>query len=280
MKILIMGANGFLGRNFLMKIKETIKPINIYAVYNKNKNNIPPDVKLLHLSEINKIEESIDVIFHFGSHIPNEKTIDKHDYINQISLVNLLLEKFPTSKVIYSSTVSVYPANGNFHNEHSSITPQNIYAETKALEEKLIMQFDRYAIIRYSSLFGVGMNKGTIIPFCLDSATQKGVINLYGDGSREQDYIFIADAVQILLKAIDAPNGIYLGVNGMVQSNLQLAQIIAENLNADVKFVVGDQGPSFQYNNDWTKEKLGFQPEYDLEEGLKMMQFKYINIDQ
>ncbi len=64
-------------------------------------------------------------------------------------------------------------------------------------------------------------------------------------------------------------NVTFLGVGEDHLSNLEVAEIVAKETGAKIKFVKEDNSSSFFYNNDYTKSKLNWKAETNIEIGIR-----------
>jgi dTDP-D-glucose 4,6-dehydratase len=108
------------------------------------------------------------------------------------------------------------------------------------------------------------MKENTILPIYVNQAIVNGKIEVWGDGKRKQNYIYVLDACEYIRRIIDkfdiVKGKVLLGVNKKEFSNLELAEIITEFTKAEILFKKDDKAISFQYNNDLTCQLLDFIP--------------------
>lgn len=270
MKVLVIGANGFLGRNLVKRCLTT--SWNVTCVYHNNYDYLPNGCKKYSYDELKTINTSFDVIFLLAASIPY-----KHFNHPSVELLqsNILLsletvKKFSNSKLIFSSSASVYGNHDEVISEASGYNNPNFYGLTKLAGETIVRFHKNYQIIRFSSLYGTGMNPSTFLPTIINDAKFKKIITIHGRGMRYQDYLHVDDAVSYLLSAASCNiSGIYLGVNGISHSNIEVAECIKEYIkDCLIQNVGNDDSPSFRYNNDITKNILKFTPKISLEKGI------------
>jgi UDP-glucose 4-epimerase len=116
------------------------------------------------------------------------------------------------------------------------------------------------------------MKENTIIPIYCKQALQDKRIVVWGDGSRIQNYIHISDAIQLINKIVENDikvNFPILGVSNKEYSNTQLAEIIGDCTHSEITFNGIDASKSVQYNNTISQKAVNWQPEMDLETGIK-----------
>ncbi len=273
MKVLVIGANGFLGRNLVRRCLEL--GWNVDCVYNDEKKFIPKQCKTYHISDLEKIKSSYIAIFLLSAFIPYNKfeTFDKRLLDVNIGIPLRVIDKFKKSKIIFSSSASVYGIHDSIISENSSFNGPNSYALSKLSGEYILRFGTSYQIIRFSSIYGSGMNTKTFIPKLLEQARKNKKIIIFGNGSRLQNYLYIEDAVGYLISAVSQKeSGIYLGVFGKSYSNVEVAEIIQKVVTGcKIQYKGEDRSPSFVYDNSFTQKLLKFNPNYDLEMGIRSM---------
>ena len=222
---------------------------------------------------INSLQDAnYDIIFHLSSYIPYHdfNSFDDDLYRINIDFTKDIISKYKKSKIIFSSSVSVYGTPQGILNEKSAYNNPNPYGLSKLCGEFLIMSCSNYSILRFSSLYGKGMNSETFLPKIIEQAKNNKKIIIYGDGSRKQDYLYIDDAVTYCLKATETKNNeIYLAVNGKSFSNLDIALNVKKYTNCSIEFSGIDNSSDFIYDNSFSVNTLQFSPEIDIEYGIK-----------
>lgn len=271
MKALVIGANGFLGRNILANC--SARGWRTEAVYHRTNDCIPPDCIAFPVSKLGSCATDYDVVFLVAAAIPygSLNSPSKELLEANVKLVLTTVSRFEHAKIVFASSVSVYGTPVGTIHEQSPFNAPNMYGLSKLAGEFIVRQHDRYAILRYSSLYGRGMTPDTFLPRIIQQAGERGIITLYGNGERCQDYLHVSDAAELALSAARTEkNGIYLGVNGTSVSNLDAAQAVQTFFPACIiNFTGVDNSPSFIYDNSFTREELDFSPQHSLAGGIK-----------
>ncbi|WP_375558875.1 NAD-dependent epimerase/dehydratase family protein [Bernardetia sp. OM2101] len=272
--ILIVGANSFLAKYIVDNNTENVVDgiFNLQKPTNSNYNN------LFSVQELKNITYQYDKIFLLASFIPYGKMNEANPNLitSNIDLISQVSKNFPSSKIIFASSVSVYGENQQFPlSIDSAFKNPNLYGLSKLAGETIIKNHAKYGIIRFSSLYGIGMNKQTFLPKVIQSAIIKNKITVFGDGSRLQDYFHVADAARLCMSVSEYPqNDTFLGVQGSSVSNLEVVKAIKKAIpNLKINFEGEDKTPSFVYQNKSTSEKLNFTPKYNLETQIKNLIF-------
>lgn len=270
MKILITGIYGFLGSNLAKKLSQKHDVVGLY--------NTPKAIQLNEsvtcfgrLDQINFIPDVI-VMCHAAVSSGATNVDRKTLFQSNVAFTSQVLEKFPTSRIIYISSVSVFGNNFEVIDENTFVNPLTEYAISKLAGEKEMIKNPKSSIIRFSSLYGEGMKENTLIPNYCNQALQTKSIEVWGTGKRFQNYIHINDAINLIEKLLlNNPkiNFPLLGVFSKEYSNEEVAKIISDLTHSEIKYINEDNSLSVRYNNELTQKVLNWYPEIELEHSLK-----------
>lgn len=271
MKTLVIGANGFLGRHLVKKCLDMGWIVD--CIYHKNKNFIPKVCKSFPVDNLAKLKDSYDAIFLLSAFIPeneSEVMLDKRLLDVNIKIPLRVINHFKRSRIIFSSSTSVYGTQSSVIFENSSFNDPDNYALSKLAAEFILKFSANYQIMRFSSIYGSGMTHKTFIPKLLEQAKKSNKLTLFGNGSRLQNYIYVEDAVGYLMATVNQKKpGIYLGVSHKSYSNTNVAKVIQKFIpGCKIQYLGEDKSSSFVYNNLSTKKRLKYNPKYSLEEGI------------
>ena len=269
-KIAIIGANSILAQSIFDKLESDNE---IVQVYNKRKDKIRNQENLIHILEFLRSKSNFDIIYFLSSVIDyseNPSSILK-TFETNVELLARISEKFPNSKIIHSSSVSIYKNQGKIIFENSEIEPKSSYSTSKLWAEKIVTNHKGIGInIRLSSLFGKQMNTNTFLPKIIKNAIESKEIIIFGDGSRKQNYINADQAAIYFCNAIDLNSTeTILAVNNNSYSNLDVAEIIQQSIdNVIIKHVGEDDSPDFIYNNKKTNQELNIEQDYSFRDSI------------
>lgn len=291
MKLLVTGANGFLGINL---VKELIGQGHYVIALSRGKINWDhPSLKniLVDLNELNSlnIDHDIDAVFHVAARINlHNNTADILAIGNDNILVSYYLADFMIrhgiKKLILSSSCSVYQENYDVNiktNETSPVRPQNLYAVSKLSSEWILASrlkgvIENYIVLRYSSIYGPGQNPATILPIFIQKARQNQNISIFGSGKRVQDYVYISDAVQANVKSLNTTLPFYTILNigsGQATTDENLAADIVEIWGSKSKIEIlnkhTDAETALNYDIEKAGRSIGYTP-IKLKKGLQL----------
>ncbi|MBN2570936.1 MAG: UDP-glucose 4-epimerase GalE [Ignavibacteriales bacterium] len=308
LNILVTGGAGYIGSLF---VKEALK--NNYRVVvldNLSRGHVealPENITLLNenLSNSKILKEkflklNISCIVHFagyalvGESIEDPELYYDNNIVGTLSLLNTALD-CNIKKFIFSSSCSVY-GNPNLTpiTEEETIKPINPYAETKAIVEKILMDYEKAYNIKFVSLryfnaagadfsgnLGESHNPEThLIPRVIKTALgELNFIEVFGtdypteDGTCVRDYIHIEDLATAHIKAIDylQENDDSLVVNlgtGKGNSVKQIIEITSQIIGKDIPVKYSERRPGdpaiLVADNTKARQKLKWQAKYNL----------------
>lgn len=270
MKILITGIFGFLGKHLAERLCQQHDVVGLYHTSKEIK--FSKNIKCF--NELESIDDDFDVIIMChaavvsGTHISDEQSLVE----SNVGFTKKIIEKFPKVKAIYVSSVAVLGESNEILIEKTTPNPKTDYAFSKLKGENEVLKNSNASIVRFSSIYGVGMKENTLIPnYCNQALTNKS-IEVWGNGSRYQNYIHVDDAVSLIEKMTIYNEKItfpVLGVSSKEYSNDEVAKIIANETDATINYLNDDKSVSYHYNNGLTQKVLNWHPQIELKDGLK-----------
>lgn len=161
--------------------------------------------------------------------------------------------------------------------------PKSPYGITKLDGELYSKMYEeqfglKHVCLRYFNVFGPRQSTenayAAAVPIFIKRAIRNEDIIVHGDGNQTRDFIYIDDVVKANVLATEKENisGVFNVACGSSISIINLAKTIVELTNSKSKIIfekerAGDIKHSLASIEE-TKEKLGFEPEVNLNEGL------------
>lgn len=292
MNILLTGANGFIGRNFINSfLKNAGESDVLLAVTNYY---LGYDARIVHIGHSNyRLDKEIkdyyvDIVIHLGGSIPtkseSESFSDANRYFNNIKSTLDLLEDLPNKpeKFIFASSVMVYENTHSVINENSTIKPSHMYGESKAYTERILSYWARdndvkLQILRIGQVYGSGEENRLIIPTLIDKAINDEVFTVYTNGKELRSFIHVTDVADLIGKSMFLKDNNIINVaSSHFISVLELANMIMTIANKNDLVEVKNGGiETRDYVYDCTKmhEMLG-KEKIDLQQGL-LEEYRY-----
>lgn len=211
-------------------------------------------------------------IIHLAAYKPNSANISNSlDCYNFNKTIDDNVQKIAeeiNAKVIYMSTCGLYDQSDSLWKfaEKSKIQAFEPYFRSKIEGEEKFFSSGKGVIFRLSSPLSNLMDARLVVPKMIRSLIQRGYIEVWGSGRREQDFIDVKD-IHTLLKKAEAKsslNGIFNLASGKPISMKNLAENLIElygkgyvkNVNQDP-----NEGSFARYSIVQTKEKFNWHPE-------------------
>lgn len=297
--ILITGAAGFIGSNFVNYMVENYK-YNIivldkltYAADIKNIEKVKNKIKFIkgdicnyELVDYIIKEYKIDTIVNFAAEthvdrsILNAEPFIKTDVFGTYTLLELT-KKNKIEKFLQISTDEVYGSieNGSFK-EEAALNPSSPYSASKASADMLVNAYYityklPVLITRTSNNFGMYQHPEKLVPLTITNLLRNKKVPVYGDGLNVRDWIFVIDncrAIDLVLHK-GKIGEIYNISAGNEIKNIELVKIILKEMNKDesyIQFVKDRPGHDRRYSINSEKIKsLGFKIKYQFKEALK-----------
>jgi len=265
--ILIVGSGSILSAE-LVRLWKSRHDLAVAYSGQAPGSGIGDGVRSYPLAEVINNPAHYDVVVIISAYIPSGPADESRLYEVNVRLTETLLAKFGTARVIYCSSISVYePQDATPLTEASLVFPQTTYAVSKLWGEKLVLRAsDHHAVIRISSLAGTGMKPDTFIPRVIRQARDNKEIVLFGDGSRLQNYIHVADLARLIDGAVQQnAAGILLGADPRSYTNRDVAEAVAAQLpGTTIRYTRTDQSKGYSFDATHTYHATGYRPTHAL----------------
>ena len=301
LSILVTGGAGFIGSNLVEALVADGNSVTVLDDFSLGKMENLASVKnkvevikgdLRDLETVKKATKDVDIVFNeaaassspmFIDDLRNAVSVNVDGFINVLNACRINDVK----KLIYASTSSIYGNSKPPLKEDIPVTPVNLYASTKLLNEHLAILFGKeYGLetigFRYMSIYGpreeskgIYANLATQFLWAMQRNEQPVV---YGDGTQTREFTYVMDVVAANMLAMNLKKNIsgeILNIGtGTCTSLNDLVAVINKILGKSIK-------PKYVENtvkgyidaqlSDITKIKnmLGYAPKYTLEKGLR-----------
>jgi UDP-glucuronate decarboxylase len=308
-RVLVTGGAGFLG-SFLCErlLKENCDVVCVDNFYTGTKRNIVhllenPYFELMRHDITFPLYLEVDEIYNLACpaspvHYQNDPVqttkVNVHGAINMLGLAKRL-----KAKILQASTSEVYgdptvhPQREDYRGNVNCIGPRSCYDEGKRCAETLFFDYRRQhktkiKVARIFNTYGPRMhpNDGRVISNFIVQALLGRDITVYGDGRQTRSFCFVDDLIDGLFRLMNSPDDftgpVNIGNPGEY-TILELAGKIITLTGAKSTIVYKPlpQDDPLQRKPDITlaREKLGWNPVTDLENGLRrtIEYFKNLN---
>ena len=299
MKAVVTGGAGFIGSNLVDELANRGTEVVILDDLATGKmENITDLLKsaqvrfvrgsVTNLELLKSIFNDVDCVFHQAAIPSVQRSVEDPRVTNEVNVngtLNVLFaaKECGVEKVVYASTAAVYGDTPELpKREDMKPNPKSPYAVSKLTGEQYCAVFGevyglKTVCLRYFNVYGPKQDPASeyaaVIPLFITRVLANKPPTIYGDGTQTRDFAFVKDVVHANILASERGEGVFNIASGRRISLNELANIIIKMINKDLKPVYteprkGDIKHSLA-NISLSKEKLGYDPEYGLEKGLK-----------
>jgi len=297
-KVLVTGGAGFVG-SFLCDrlINEGHEVIVIDNFFTGKKANLlqlqdNPNFELIRHDIVQPILLEVDWIFNLAcpaSPVHYQYNPVKTVKTSVIGTLNMLgLAKRVKARILQASTSEVYgdpqvhPQPENYAGHVNPVGLRSCYDEGKRVAETLMMDYHRQSqidvkIVRIFNTYGPRMNAddGRVISNFIVAALRGEPIVIHGDGLQSRSFCYVTELVDALYRMMKTEN-----FTGPVNTGnpdeftvIELAEKVLEMTNSVSKIVKVDAREDDPVRRkpdiSLAKQRLGWQPEITLQEGLR-----------
>lgn len=294
MKIAVTGATGFVGK-YLTKVL-SLEEIYLFDSTLERLTKTFPAVKRKRLIETDYSIESlkpslqnIDAVIHLAAIRYTKDRTRLFDYEDNIRISENLLKvcsQLNISNFVFASTRSIYSDKFNKipFLENENVFPQNLYALSKLIVEKLGFMYKSisFKALRFAQIVGWGEREGYMLATFLSRALKKEDLTVFGEGKGERDYLYAKDAANAIITAMRKPKtkGVFNIGLGKGTSHREFAETINKVFADGKAKILFDKSQSEDssvvcMSVAKAKEVLGWQPAYSLEEAFQDMKVEY-----
>ncbi len=294
MNILVIGGQGFIGNNLVLKL---LKEGHNITIFNRNikEDRYLDSCKYIagEFADINKFRymlKNIDVVYHLiSTTIPQISNFNpsydiESNVITSVKLLEMCCEE-NIKKIIFSSsggTVYGIPKTVPIKEDDPN-EPISSYGISKLMIEKYLHLFKylyglNYTVLRIANPYGPYQNplsnQGAIGIF-LWKLLKGEEIEIWGNGSVCRDYIFIEDVIDAmyLFALKDTRSNIFNIGSGIGITLNELILIMKDVLKVDVKVIYKESRkvdvPTNVLDIKRIREELEWKPKVDIYSGIR-----------
>ena len=296
-RTLVTGGAGFLGSFLCEKLldqgHEVIALDNFYTGSRKNISHLldHPSFELIRHDIVEPILLEVDWIFNMAcpaSPIHYQYNPVKTVKTSVMGAINMLgLAKRVSARILQASTSEVYgdpeihPQQESYWGSVNPIGLRSCYDEGKRVAETLMMDYHRQnqvdiKLVRIFNTYGPRMhiNDGRVVSNFIVAALKEEPLEIFGDGEQTRSFCYVSDLIDVMLKMMNKDNFIgpvNIGNPGEFTIR-ELAEKILKLTGSHSKIQVrqerSDDPVRRRPDISLAREKLGWEPSVDLEEGL------------
>lgn len=276
--ILVTGSSGFVGKHLVDRLQEDrFKVIPFSRTEGQDVtsmddfSNLPP----------------VDVVFHLAAIASVPLSWEKPQQVlsvNSVGTANVLeYARKVGSRVIYANSYPYgIPQYLPTDEDHPTVA-ENPYGISKLAAEDLCRVYaSRYQLVvtslRFFNIYGPGQSEKMIISQMISKLKRDGKITVL-DGSPRRDFVFIADAVNACIKAMQKQisgfsiynigSGTSISIKEVAEMLIRIAKIEGVEI-IDKKEQRPNEIPETRADISQARRELNWQPTVSLKEGLQI----------
>lgn len=261
-KILITGHHGFIGSNLIKYLRKTNSLLAYLEADIRKANNIKNIISSF----------KPDIVYHLASYgnSPEHKDIQRIYDTNIKGMANIIKYIPDHTKLVFTSTSSVYGNRSNIMREQDKENPNSHYAISKLCAEKMALLQRPATILRLFSVYGPNEASYRLIPTLTRNILNNKEIQL-SDGVR--DFVYIDDVIKAIIYLTNQ-NGIFNIGTGKQYSTKNILDILVKLLGQEQISIVYHQVLRPWESKVWKADiskvmAIGWEPTTSIYEGLK-----------
>jgi len=298
-RVLVTGGAGFLGSHLCERLLDegcyTICLDNYFTGQRRNIFHLMDnrDFEVIRHDIVNPIFLEVDQIYNLAcpaSPIHYQYNPVKTTKTSVMGAINVLgLAKRVKARILQASTSEIYgdptvhPQNEEYWGNVNTIGIRACYDEGKRCAETLFFDYYRQnnvdiRVVRIFNTYGPRMhpNDGRVVSNFIVQALKGEDITMFGDGTQTRSFCYVDDMINGLVGMMNGPDGFVGPVNLGNPSEyqmLELAEIIISLTGSRSKIIFKplpmDDPKRRRPDIGLARERLGWEPKADVEEGLK-----------
>lgn len=298
-RILVAGGAGFLGSHLCEKLVERRHDvICVDNFFTSQKANVAhligrPNFELIRHDVTLPLTLEVDEIYNLacpaapGHYQYNPLKTMKTSLLGAINLLELA--RNCRAKILQASTSEVYgdpevhPQREDYRGAVNPIGPRSCYDEGKRAAESLFMDEFRMfgtkiCVARIFNTYGPKMHPydGRVVSNFIRQALTDEPITIFGDGSQTRSFCYYDDLLDGLVRLMEDETG-FIGPVNLGNPNeftiRELGELVWRTLGKEPKFIFKelpvDDPCRRRPDISLAKEKLGWEPKVQIEEGLR-----------
>jgi UDP-glucuronate decarboxylase len=298
-RVLVTGGAGFLGSHLCERLLDegcyTICLDNYFTGQRRNIFHLmnSRNFEVIRHDIVNPVFLEVDQIYNLAcpaSPIHYQYNPVKTTKTSVMGAINMLgLAKRVKARILQASTSEIYgdpavhPQKEEYWGNVNTIGIRACYDEGKRCAETLFFDYYRQnrvdiRVVRIFNTYGPRMhpNDGRVVSNFIVQALKGKDITMFGDGSQTRSFCYVDDMINGLISMMNGPDGFVGPVNLGNPSEyriLEIAQLIIRLTGSGSKIIFQplpmDDPKRRRPDISLAREKLGWEPRADVEEGLK-----------
>lgn len=306
--VLVPGGAGFIGSNVVFELLERGFDVialddlctginNLKGIKHPNLRFVIGDIRDVEL--IDGIMSECDYVINLACRVIAASLADPYGDLEVNAKGTLILlesaKKHGVKSFVYASSASVYGDSGGLKMSETLVpNPSNPYAISKMTGEHYTKFYHNVhglntVSLRYFNVYGPHQNPhsvyGGVVPIYCNSLKNNEPLRIYGNGEQTRDFTYVKDVARITVDCMlnqDSYGSVFNVGFGEETSINDLVKSFQKIKDTGVKFAENrkiDNVTRRESDCSFIKEKLGYQCEMPLNEGIEITYNWYLNND-
>jgi len=299
MRVLVTGGAGFIGSHIVDRLIANGHHPTVLDNFSTGKRNNLANVLrskslVITRGDIRRIHrllpklERVDRVCHLAAMTDVHASIRDPVLTSEVNLTGTLrvletARKLGAGRVVFASSAAVYGSPSTFPvTEDVDVVPISPYGASKAASELYCGSFEENhgieaVSLRYFNVYGprqASTQYSGVISVFARRLLRRLPLRIFGDGSQSRDFIYVADAVDATVTALEKPlrSRVFNIGSGRETTILELAKKMQEvvGVSSDLRFEPPRKGDIRRSVADTARaqSELGFRPKASLDDGL------------
>jgi UDP-N-acetylglucosamine/UDP-N-acetylgalactosamine 4-epimerase len=301
MRYLITGGAGFIGSNIVDELVRRGQQVVVLDDLSSGKEeNLAAvrgkiDLRIGSITDLAVLQSACagtDYVIHLAARTSVPRSVANPVETNHVNIdgtLNVLVASRDSKvqRFVFAASSSAYGETPELpKHEVMPAAPISPYGVTKLAGELYAQVFGRsYGLentsVRYFNVFGPRQDpssqySGVLSRFMLAVIRGESPV-IYGDGEQSRDFTYVANVVDITLRACEAPGSSGMVINGGTGARITLNQVVKLLEKIAGKKIQAKYGPprtgdikDSQADISRAREVLGYHPLVDFEQGLQL----------
>ncbi len=298
-KYLVTGGFGFVGSHLVEELVH--QGHNITVLDNLSNGQISninaiKDGVISYISPVEQLQsayfdERFDGVFHLATAPRSSSLTDPLRDIesNCKGMISVLeLAKQHNSKVVFTSNSGIYGSSEDDKpiNEYSINNPTTPYDANKLVSEYYCKIYHKIygvqsTVVRFATVYGERqkvnekLNWRPLVATLVKNVINDEIVTINGDGEQTRDLIYVKDAVQGVIKAMDSQinNADIFLLSTNTETSVNQVLLLVEEVVGKKSKVIYDAPLKgdirrMRYDYSKAKENLGFEPTFSIRDGI------------
>ena len=286
--ILVTGSDGIVGRELCKKLQDLAIPF--FPVTHRSKPHTLPQALPVDLaSDLGSLVgylHKISAIVHLAAAVPHSVCYPDNDIsANTTRRMDRNIRDLQGQAgvpVIYMSTCGLYDRSAaeiKHEDDQSQVSITSPYFAAKADGEKMFLSGGVSTVLRLAAPIGAGLKPQLVLSRFIATAREHGTIRIWGDGTREQDFIDTADVADLIVRILTQPRTMVLNVaSGVPTTMSKLAEAVVSAIGSGSieQATQGDprDGETARYSIERAKECYKWSPTRALVQSISKIAFE------